>query len=459
MLRPVFFAVLALLAQVAFGQDAFDAGYWQVESIELGTIKAPLPQFAPYHVTVHYPTTCGSQCGPFFRGGVPVLLFVTGFAGSLPTAHYTSILSRAAKQGVVVVAVDQDLTGFQLTLDISRFGSNLQKVVAYIRSGELLAKIKNPGTGKDWFRNTDGLFQGGAKIFYGGHSSGAHIAIQNVVDLVNRNSVCPSEVAGFVMLSPLDGQDPLGFGGNFAITPKHGERLLFTAPGIIVAGSLDRVSGTAVDGMPCVPDDRGNLHFLHGWPGFCQYNEAEGMGTLDVLDETVTTSYDQFCAASNRSTMANARTKYRNMVKGSIVTFMQTVVTGLSLYKNKLSNLADLDFPMKMQETHDGSTGPGCNYFPKVVGLSDEQSLGLVLFVITFALSFTCGLCYIFQKMDAETTHRYYTSGELEYENVASFQTKLEPQYSMSQQYPNNAPSQNYTPSQNFNPRQVSINV
>ncbi|KAH9261417.1 hypothetical protein BASA81_000061 [Batrachochytrium salamandrivorans] len=458
MLRLAFVALFALLLQVALGQDAFDDGYWEVESIELGTIKAPLPQFAPFHATVHYPTSCNSQCGPFFRGGVPVLLFVTGFAGSLPTSQYTSILSRAAKQGVVIVAVDQDLTGFQLTLDISRFGSNLQKLVAYIRSGELLTKIKNPGTGKTRFLNTDGLYQNGAKIFYGGHSSGAHIAIQNVVDLVNRNHVCPAEVAGFVMLSPLDGQDPLGFGGNFAIVP-HDERLLFTSPGLIVAGSLDRVSGVAVNGMPCVPDDRGNVHFLHGWPGYCQYNEAEGMGTLDVLDETATTSYDQFCAASNRSTMVEARTKYRNMVKGSIVTFMQTVVTGQSLYKNKLTNLADLAFPMKKMETHEGSTGPGCTYYPVVVTLTDEQSLGMVLFAITFALSFVCGLCYIFQKMDAETTHRYYTSGDLEYENVASFQTKLEPQYSMSQQFPNNAPSQSYAPSQNFNPRQVSINV
>ena len=67
-----------------------------------------------------------------------------------------------------------------------------------------------------------------------GHSSGAHIVTQYLKDGCR-------DVKGQILMSPVDGLDPLGIVENYVITP--GVPLNFDTPTLIMPTGLDNVPG------------------------------------------------------------------------------------------------------------------------------------------------------------------------------------------------------------------------
>jgi len=426
--------------------DGFDAGGWKTSSFDIGTKTSPVAKFTPFHLKITYPTTCVTQCGEFSKGGMPVVVFATAFAGQIDAYQYDNMITKVAAHGIVVVMIDAAL-GFAITVNYNLLGTQLQKVLAFARDTStdgLLATLKTKR-----FRNT--LYQDGNKVIFAGHSSGAHIMLANIKNNAVSAEDC-NYVGGVVMLSPMDGQDPLGFGGDFVVV--DGVKLPFSTPGLIIAGELDGDFGSIAQGVPCTPDDRGNMHFYKGWNGLIYYIEAKGMGTLDVLNEGADTIYTQACAASNSSQITD-RSDYRNMVKGSIVSFIQGVILNSQNYVDKLQNTRDLVYPtVKLATTGAGRTF-SCSFEETEVAVPFEIQLGLILFGFLFALTFLTGLYCFFRRMDDDTLHRYHPAEGIGYDQPASFQTKLEPEYG--------TPSGSLNPSNSFNlggnSRTPSINV
>jgi hypothetical protein len=443
--------LLSLISITTQAFDGFDLGRWNYKQFDLGTKQNPVDTLSPYHLRVSFPTTCSTQCGEFRTGGMPIVLFVTGFAGQLDAYKYDVIVSGIVKHGIIVVAVDQEF-GFSLTLDYTKLGLNLQKVIGFIRNtgtNGLLAAMQSRG-----FVNE--IYQNGAKLFMMGHSSGAHVVLQNMKDNAVSSEAC-ADAGAVIMLSPMDGQDPLGFGGGFVV--DEGKPLPFSVPGLIVAGSLDGQSSTITVGVACTPDDRGNKHFYNAWQGAINYIQATGMGTLDVLDEAATTNYDPFCAASN-DTQVNERRNYRTMVRGAIVSFIEGVILNDQNYIDKLSNSRDLDFPAAVEQKGVGRAFT-CSYIKQEQGIAFELQTGLILFGFLFAFTFITGLYCFFRKMDDDTLHRYHPAEGLGYEEPASFKTKLEPQYGVSGSVQNEylKPQTSFNLGGSSNSRVPSVNV
>jgi len=445
-----FLAVLSLLsAAVVTAFDGFDLGNWRSRTFDLGTKVNPIDSLSPYHLRVTFPTTCTSSCGPFQEGGFPVFLFVTAFAGTMDAFKYDVVMTGIARHGVIVVAVDQDL-GFSLTIDYSKLATNLQKVIGFIRQtgeGGLLAEMQARGFTRTILNNAQ-------RIIFGGHSSGAHIAVRNIKENTVRGQTCP-DAGGVVLFSPMDGADPLGFSGDFVI--QEGKPLPFSAPALLVSGSLDGESSQLTQGAPCTPDDRGNKHYYEAWVGAINWIKADNMGTLDVLNEAAETTYKDLCAASPPANV-NERRDYRTMVRGAVVSFIQGVVLNDQNYIDKLETQRDLEFPSVTEKRGSGRAF-SCSYVPVPETMAFELQLGLILFGVLFALTFVTGLYIFFRKMDDDTLHRYHPAEGVGYEQPASFQTKLEPQYGVSGQI---APENPYQQQASFsmpNSRAPSINV
>ena len=70
--------------------------------------------------------------------------------------------------------------------------------------------------------------------FLMGHSSGAHVTCEYL------SSGC-NNVKGNIMLSPVDGIDPLGIIRNFCTSRLFDVK--FDTPSLIIAGGLDQVPG------------------------------------------------------------------------------------------------------------------------------------------------------------------------------------------------------------------------
>jgi len=404
-------ALLAgLLVSACFvsAQDGFDGGRWVIVEFDKGTISNPLQDLDPYHLHVFAPQTCSSQCGPWVLGNFPVLIFATGFAGSVPAADYSTVLQGIAKHGIVVVAVDT-VSQLTVTVDYGRMAQPIAFVVNYVKTklnDDLVANGANKGILT-------------SKFFFGGHSSGNHIVGQYIKSLTASAQDC-SVAGGFVMINPLDGQDPLGFGGADLILP--GETLPFTTPALMITGTLDPVDTAAFPGAACGPLNRGAFHFYGGWQGSAYLIEATGMGHLDVIDESTTTRYDAYCARSN-ATDDQLRTDYRVMVRGAVVEFITGVASVNPASFDKLGSQADLKFPVTKTEHKVQSNSFGCLYSPPPPAVNNEYQTGMALFGVMFAIVFVCGLCCFFRKMDDDTLHKYEGSYAAEFGGHDSFKS------------------------------------
>lgn len=426
--------VLTTLALDVLAIDGYTRGNWNFMQFDMGTKIAPLAAFSPFHIRVTFPTTCASQCGEFQTGGMPVMLFATAFGGQIDAFDYDVVLPGISAHGIIVVAVDRQ-AGYALTLDYGKLGIQLQSVIGWIRStaatSGLLYEMNSRGF-------TNSILNGAARIIMAGHSTGAQIVLRNVRDTALAAQQCP-DAGGFVMWSPVDGQDALGLGGDTVITGN--ENLPFQTPGLIIGAQLDGTDSSIIEGVACAPDARSNLHFYYPWVGWVQFLQVQGVGHLDILDEAATTPFDEYCARSNASQVA-LRVAYRTMVRGATVNFIQGVVLNNNDYITQINSIPPNGVTLLENLQKGTGTGYTCTYVPVATGLSFEVQTGLVLFGIFFALTFITGLYCFFRKMDDDTLHRYHPAEGVGYDQPASFQTKLEPQY-VSSEYPNPNPSFN----------------
>lgn len=440
--------LVVLAAGVVLANDGHFAGRWDWRQFDIGTKAAPVSALAPFHARVTFPTRCSSQCGEFRTGGMPVFLFVCGFAGQIDAFNYDTIASGIARHGIIVVAVDRT-PGNSLTLDYGKLGVQFQKVIAWIR-------LNDPAAGLAYELSQNGftqsLLNGANRIIMGGHTTGAALVVRNIRDNAKLSETC-TEVGAVVMLSPLDGQDPLGFGGDGAI--EKDKMLPFSTPSLIIGGSLDPKSPPALQGLPCTPADRSNKHFYDAWSGSSTFLEVDGVGTLDVLTEGSVTSFEGSCLRSATNQVAY-RKFYRDSVRGAIVNFIQSVVLNSADYANLVSRFQPNTAILSQTAVKGVGRAFTCQFVSVVEPMPFELQTGLILFGFLFALTFITGLYLFFRKMDDDTLHRYHPAEGMGYDEPASFQTKLEPQYGVSQSYQQ---QNSVAYSQGGNSRAPSINV
>ena len=386
--------------------SAFSTGTWSYTTWEKGTKLQPLAQFAPFHITVYAPVACASRCGPFATSGFPVYLFSTGFAGQLAQDLYGELLVGIVRQGIIVVVVDQDI-GLRVTQNYRKLGAALQTVVGYIYD------TTPSGLAADLVANgvTQPMLMPGGKIFFGGHSSGNHIVLEYINQQGLNFQQC-NNVAGVAMISPLDGADPLGFGGSYIIPEGVGKGYIpFSTPGLMVTTELDPVPGI-VAGAACVPDNRGAPHFYYGWNvANIYWIKVMGVGHLDILSDTATTNYDAFCAEAN-STNAGLRATYRLTAKGAIVTFLTGLVNTQNNQKQVLSKLTSTVWlptmnPKQVLANKGSSSTLGCSWSPIYQAVTWELQLGIILFCVFFFIVFFAGLWIFFRAWDKEGLGRY----------------------------------------------------
>ena len=83
------------------------------------------------------------------------------------------------------------------------------------------------------------------------HSAGSHV----ITEYLYENC---GTVKMFIMLSPVDGADPMGMKKDFIITP--GKFLPFAAPVMMIGTGLDPVGRMAEP--PCAPSNLSNSRYI-----------------------------------------------------------------------------------------------------------------------------------------------------------------------------------------------------
>jgi len=407
----------------------FDTGSWLTNSFDVGSINNPDPRITPFHAQVFYPYYCSSQCGDFLKlqsKTLPVLVFATGFGATIATSDYSSLLNSIAAHGVVVVAVDRSDT-LTITVDYSILAAKFVRVIDYIQgtlgggnTSSLVHDLGNvPGSDTETPPNPYRLqvAVGTDSLFFGAHSSGNHITAQYVAGTVAASG-CPN-VAGFVMLSPLDGQDPLGFGGAQVIMP--GQKINFINPAVTVYAQLDPVSSPLAIGVACAPSDRADDHFYNSWQGKIWKATGQSVGHLDLLDEDSTSSYIQWCPAS---TDATTRANYRYFLRGMVVSFIQGIWLSSPTYTGYMESTELMGTNVAIDLANQGSAVSGCVYNVWVNPWPYELQLGMTIFAIMFSVVFVGGLCCFFRRMDEDTVSKYLPTDIVDQDD--SFQPYLQ---------------------------------
>jgi hypothetical protein len=416
--------VLALASSLASALTGYEAGHWSVVQWDVGSKASPDISITPFHIHVYAPKSCTSGCGDFLAKGLqklPVLVFVTGFAATIDASYYSSVLTGVAAQGIVVVAVDKS-SQLTVTTDYIGLAQKFVKVTAYItgtngNSTGLLADLQANGAITQVTTSP---------IFFGAHSSGNHLTTQYVAGRGYNTLSCP-DVAGFVMLSPLDGQDALGLGGADIILGNN--KIPFVTPAVMISAQLDSSPAASTD-IACASAELANAHFYNAWQGKIWQVWGVSMGHLDVLNEGTSSSYASFCVDSDSSASAG-RDAYRNMVKGSMVSFIQSIWLGDVSYSSYLESTTYMGGDsVATMLGNAGSVRSSCKWLPYFDPMPYEIRLGLTLFAVTFALVFITGLCCFFRKMDEDTVSRYMPKDMAEVEGFQPFMQQQQPQYS-----------------------------
>ncbi len=385
-------AVCSVLFVEFVKSDGYDQGNWEVAKWEIGTQLSPDIAFAPFHIYVWAPTKCFITCGSFKGSENPVLIFISSFAGQVSVKLFDEILSGVAAHGIVVVGVDQKPLGLGGSFDYNDLSASLEMVEKYVR-GESTRKL------------ADDMSAAGAmqkpkitKFFIGGHSSGNHIAVRRIVTIGTALGNC-DRYGGVVMLSPVDGEDPFGLNKDLIISSR--KKMSFITPGVIVSGELDSVASDTTKGLACAPDSLANDHFYNAWRGEIFSIEVSNIGHLDVLDKGSFTSFDSFCKTQASD---DEKAKYRVAVKGSIVSFIDGIVSSRATALSSLSSATDLKVKAVTKKKEGESNGGTfqCTWDVPPEPLKYEVEVGIYLGIACCLTVFFGGVCIYIRRMDKD---------------------------------------------------------
>ncbi len=390
-------SIYALFSANTVTSSGYDDGNWAVAEWDIGEQVKPELSFAPYHVHVWAPIECYITCGSFKELDLPVVLFVSGFAGQIALTQYQTIMKGVAAQGVIVVGVDQTPGLTPGTNDYAKLAAHLDPVMNYIKCTE--GNCLSVDLASRNALNKANI----KKVFYLGHSAGVHTLLSRI-DLQIARSPASSrscdEAGAVIMLSPIDGQDPFGFGREYAINPR--KSMNYSIPALLVYGDLDGVAGQTAN-LACALDGFGGERFYNYWRGQIYSVKVKNVGHLDYIDAGEENLYTKFCKAG---TDADYLQKFRLAVKGMIVSFIDNALTTSTPPLKSLKDEKTLQVSITYEEKK--STVSSTSSFQCTVDilpepLAEEIELGIILGIVAFVVIVIVGFFSFVRRLDMDT--------------------------------------------------------
>lgn len=175
----------------------------------------------------------------------PAVLFLTGMAGLTPSVCQQKLIESVAERGYVWMTVN--LTIIQLSKlqspNPEKVTHGLNNAIDWINANlQDVLNSRAPGVQAD-IKD---------RFILMSHSAAGHVTNAYL------NNTC-GNVKLFIMLSPVDGADPLGLKKDFIITP--GIMLPFAVPTMIIGTGLDPLRNKMK--LACAPNELSNNRYKY----------------------------------------------------------------------------------------------------------------------------------------------------------------------------------------------------
>ncbi|CAF1132739.1 unnamed protein product [Adineta steineri] len=246
----MFFALSILFLTTICFSSAGKIDHWSVGNI---IITDPTIRF---RLDIYSPTTPGSY---------PVLIYLPGLAGLVPSTFYTTMVTTIAQQNVILIGISkiENIKPEKISIHIATF---LEWIIKPNDGAtRLFAEHKAV---KDVLPNMD-------RLGFLTHSSAAHSLGQYL------NTTC-GPLKLIIMMNPVDGIDPFGIVQDFITHPPT--PLPFRTPTLIISAGLDNVS-VGKKTPACAPNNISNDRWYRSLYGPTFLINITDYGHADNLDE------------------------------------------------------------------------------------------------------------------------------------------------------------------------------
>jgi len=267
---------------------------------------------------------------PEAAGDYPIMVYVTGFGGTVPGYTYSNLAKAIADKGVVVTM-------------LSRLAPPQPKTDAALESKAL-----------DWLeQNVNALgLQASAnfdQLVLSGHSAGNHVFCELLKDNCGN-----SKAKAAVMMDPVDGFDPFGIVKNYCI--NDGEKTNFDTPALLLRTGLDPVVKHLV---ACAPDKLSNDHFYNAWSGPIWMVNATKYGHLGVNDASVSGMGGVVCADSDEP-----KDVYQSQIADLVDDFFSMIFKGDATAEARIIDVSTKRVDSEVVKNYNGHSAPfegGCS--------------------------------------------------------------------------------------------------
>ncbi|CAF3412440.1 unnamed protein product [Rotaria socialis] len=315
-LRKSMFLKLAILFIATMFSSAGKMTHWSVGNL---IISDPTTQF---RLDMYSPITPGSY---------PVLIFLTGLAGLVPTTFYHTMATAIAEQNVILIG-------------ISKIENIKPEKVAY-HVAKFFEWVVKPDDGAARLfaehKDVHGVTPNIDNLGFVSHSSGAHPLGQYL------NTTCgPVKLA--IMMNPVDGIDPFGIVQDYITHPPN--PLPFRTPTLIISNGLDNIPVSKLT-PPCAPNNISNDRWYYSLYGPTFHINMTDYGHADNLDEPFHEASKLMCAACKgticdllqyKTDEATLITSFVDAIFGQNVLQLQIIENPQSFLRSHVSNKYDL---------------------------------------------------------------------------------------------------------------------
>ncbi|UJR35499.1 hypothetical protein I4U23_028253 [Adineta vaga] len=225
-----------------------------------------------FRLDIYSPTTPGLY---------PVLIYLPGLAGLVPSTFYTTMVTAIAEQNVILVGISKI--------------ENIKPEKISVHMGEFLEWAMKPNDGIAHLfaehKQVKQVLPNLERLGFLTHSSAAHSLGQYM------NTTC-GPIKLIIMMNPVDGIDPFGIVQDFITHPPT--PLPFRTPALIISAGLDNVS-VGQKTPACAPNNISNDRWYRSLYGPTFLINITDYGHADNLDEPFHEASKLMCTACKGS--------------------------------------------------------------------------------------------------------------------------------------------------------------